>query len=252
MILRGRRADAVPFFCPHPAARRHWGTRTGPAAHPAQSPSGVRREAKRPPPVAALPRLPVPVLLRPALLRPVPSCGLPCCLSGAGLHAGSSPEPPVAASALSPLRTLPASLPAPQPAPRRQPTHGRTPCIVMPRPQHEKCIPINSGMDIFCDTVYCHKRTDKLKTTVTGRCGTCWPHGKTAFLPAPAERLPGDGSGRRRTGQAVFLTSWMQMFHPCVNSVTVAGPDTITPYSTCVARRRTDRGFLLPDDMQAG
>lgn len=52
MILRGRRADAVPFFCPHPAALRHWGTRTGPAAHPAQSPSGVRREAKRPPPGA--------------------------------------------------------------------------------------------------------------------------------------------------------------------------------------------------------
>lgn len=56
MILRGRRADAVPFFCPHPAALRHWGTRTEPAAHPAQSPSGVRREAKRPPRAHAVPR----------------------------------------------------------------------------------------------------------------------------------------------------------------------------------------------------
>lgn len=192
------------------------------------------------------------------------SCsGLPChgpCLPASCLAASPALDctpaiPPRRLSLRLPLpRTVCplAPFPAVGPAPQRQPPHGRPACVVMLRPQHGKCLPINSGMDIFCDTVYCHKRTDKLKTTVTGRCGTHCPHGKTAFLPAPAERLPGDGSGRRRTGQAVFLTSWMQMFHPCVNPVTVAGPDTITPYSTCVARRRTDRGFLLPDDMQAG
>lgn len=213
MILRGRRATAVPF-CLSAAGPRSGvlGSVRLPAAHPAQGPSCASLSGKPASryapgrglsftPVVALRLCPVPALHRPALswLRP-PG------LSAGVLHADAPPASSPDAAVLSPRCTLLAPCPVAGPAPRAAAVawtdglrrHG-------PGPQHEKCIPINSGMDIFCDTVYCHKRTDKLKTTVTGSCGTRCPHGKTLFLPAPADRLPGDGIRQETDGAGCFL-----------------------------------------------